>query len=312
MQKWAFGGSGGFPSVSAEAAWDVTIGRADVVVAVVGSGVYLTDPNLASRIWTNPDETPGNGLDDDGNGYVDDLHGWDFFFDDDDPSPDLGNNLDDDGFNGADDQTPHGTFVANCAAGAGDDGYGVCGAAWGCTVMPLKVFTDDGESEEFFIAAAIAYAAAKGADVINLSIVAETPSATVRAAIAEAGERDCVVVASAGNGNSAEPTYPAGEPGVLSVGAADHAFLRPQYVQTFGPRDPSGRAPYSQFGARAVDVVAPGTVFSSSIVNAAFAAADPRFRPGDAFAYPWAGRAPRSRARSWPASRPSSYRATGT
>jgi subtilisin family serine protease len=289
MQKWTFGGADGFASVDAEAAWDVTTGRPDVVVAVVDSGVYLTDPNLASRIWRNPAEVAANGVDDDGNDYVDDVRGWDFFFDDNDPNPDLGNNVDDDGFNGRDDQTPHGTFVANCAAGRGNDGYGVSGAAWDCTVMPLKVFTDDGESEEFFIAAAIDYAAENGADVINLSIVAPTPSATVRAAIARAVERDCVVVSSAGNANTSEPGYPASEPGVLSVGASDHGFLRPDYVQTFGPRDPAGRAPYSQFGARAVDVVAPGTVFSSSVVNAAFAAADPRFRPGDSYAYPWAG-----------------------
>jgi subtilisin family serine protease len=289
MQKWIYGGTSGFASVDAEAGWDVTIGRPDVVVAVIDSGVSPTDPNLASRIWRNPNEVPGNGVDDDDNGYVDDLRGWDFYFDDNDPAPDLGNDVDDDGFNGRDDQTPHGTFVANCAAGGGDDGYGVSGAAWGCTVMPLKVFTDDGESEEFFIAAAIDYAAENGADVINLSIVAPTPSATVRAAIARAAERDCVVVSSAGNANTSEPGYPASEPGVLSVGASDHAFLRPDYVQAFGPRDPAGRAPYSQFGPRAVDVVAPGTVFGSSVVNAAFAAADPRFRPGDAYAYPWAG-----------------------
>ena len=144
----------GDPGINAEAAWDITTGRPDVTIAVVDSGVNLTDSDLAPNIWTNPGEIPGNGVDDDHNGFVDDVHGWDFYSSDNDPNPDLGDGINNDGAGFGDDNTFHGTFAANLAAGRGNDAHGVLGSAWNCKVMSLKIFTDDGGANGFHIAAA--------------------------------------------------------------------------------------------------------------------------------------------------------------
>jgi subtilisin family serine protease len=280
LQRWTFGGVPGNGSVGAEAAWDVTTGRPDVTIAVVDTGVKLGAGDLAVNAWTNPGEVPGNGLDDDRNGYVDDFNGWDFYSGDADPSPDLGNGRDDDGAEGPDSNVFHGTFVASCAAGRGNDGHGVCGASWDCRVMPIKIFTDDGVSDSFQIALAITYAASNGADVVNLSLTVGVSSETLRQAVAYALARDCVVVGAAGNFNNSQPFYPAAYDGVLSVGASDHAFTGSFFVRAWGPGDIDGRAPYSEYGPNAVDVVAPGTVFNAGVISVADAAADSDLKPG--------------------------------
>jgi subtilisin family serine protease len=285
MQRWTFGAAG----VAAEAGWDVTTGRPDVTIAVIDSGVDFEQEDLARNLWANPGEVPGNNRDDDGNAFVDDFNGWDFISGDVDPSPDLGNGRDDDGVDGLDSNVFHGTFSANCAAARGDDGVRACGAAWGCRVLPLKVFTDDGAASTFQIAAAVRYAADNGADVINLSLSTTASSEAMRAGVEYARARDCVVVAAAGNGNSTAPSYPAGFDGVLAVGASDHAFTSPRLVNFWGPGDPDGRAPYSQYGALAVDVVAPGTVFAFSVASVAEAQADPDLRAGETAGYAASG-----------------------
>lgn len=281
LQRWTFGGLPGEPGIGAEAAWDVTTGRPDVAIAIIDSGVSFTPRDLARNIWTNDGEVPGNGVDDDANGFVDDANGWDFIHNDADPRPDLGNNRDDDGVFGPDGNTFHGTFAASCAAARGNDGNGVAGAAWNCRVMPLKVFTDDGSASTFHIAAALRYAADMGADVANLSITTTVDSETLRVGAAYAVARDVVVTAAAGNMNSPTTTYPSGYDGVLSVGASDHAFELPSLIRFWSLGAIGGRAPYSQWGSSAVDVVAPGTVFSATVASVADATSDATLKAGD-------------------------------
>lgn len=252
LQRWVYDGIGTDRNLKAEAAWDVTTGRSDVVLAIIDSGIDLDHPDLAANLWTNPGEIAGNSLDDDGNGFVDDVNGWDFHGDDGDPNPDLGNGIDDDSYGGPDSNVFHGTFSASCAGAVSDNGTGLAGAAWGCKLMALKIFTDDGGASTLDIAEAITYAADNGAEVANMSFGGGF-SSTVQSAVNYAWSLGVVQVASAGNGNSSSAQYPASLLHVISVGASDSGS-----TWGGGSLDIDGRASFSQFGTAAVDVVAPG------------------------------------------------------
>jgi subtilisin family serine protease len=283
LQRWVYNGvtrrRARDVNVNGEAAWDLTTGRPDVVIAVVDSGVLLDHPDLGENIWRNPFEIPGNGIDDDGNHYVDDVNGWDFRGDantihtpskpDNDPNPDLGDKLDNDGDGGRDNFAHHGTFVAGIAAARGNNGIDIAGASWNCRIMPVKVFADDGPTTSRDVAEAIYYAADNGASVINVSIFGFGGNdAAVRGAVRYAVALGVVVVACAGNDNTAEPTFPASFENVLSVGATRFAgdFTG---LPSGGPSAIRKRAPFSQFGPAAVDVVAPGEVFGLSFTSRA-------------------------------------------
>ncbi|MDP9438403.1 MAG: S8 family serine peptidase, partial [Actinomycetota bacterium] len=110
--------------VDAREAWDVTAGNANTVVAVIDTGIDINHTDLKNNVWVNEDEIPGNGTDDDDNGYVDDVNGWDF------------RNEDNTVFDA--DENPHGTHVAGTIAAEGDNGIGVAGVSWRTKVMPLK------------------------------------------------------------------------------------------------------------------------------------------------------------------------------
>jgi subtilisin family serine protease len=224
---------GSVADVRLPAAWNVEKGSPAVRIGVMDTGVDLGHPDLASKIWTNPGEIDGNAVDDDGNGYVDDVHGWDFGDGDDDPNPHAVPDPDaydvDVGF--------HGTFVAAIAAAAPDNGEGIAGAAWNCRVVPLKVVNSAGDITLEAMTEAFAYATAKHLEVLNVSLgtpaepgVAEYFQALVDAATA-AG---VLVVASAGNSGTADPNYPAACEGVLSVAATDETNARASF-SSFGP-----------------------------------------------------------------------------
>ncbi len=253
LQKWAMNGIGSDRNVNAESAWDVTTGRSDVVIAVIDSGIDLDHPDLAANIWTNPGEIPGNGIDDDLNGFIDDVNGWDFRFEDNNPNPDLGDGIDNDFVGGPDSNVFHGTFSASCASAVGNNATGLAGAAWNCKLMAIKIFTDDGGAFVSDIADGITYAANNGADVANMSFGGGF-SSTVQSAVNFSWSQGVVQVASAGNGNSSSAQYPASLAHVISVGATDSGS-----VLGGGSGDIDGRASFSQFGTTAVDVVAPGT-----------------------------------------------------
>ncbi len=263
LGRWTFNGIGSDRNLNAEAAWALTTGRPDVVVAIVDTGMDLDHPDLAPNVWTNSGEIPGNGVDDDGNGYVDDVNGYDFRGNDPDPNPDLGDGIDNDNYAGADSNVFHGTFVSSLAAGRGNDGIGMAGAAWHSSLMACKVFTDDGGALSSDIAEAVVYAADNGASVINLSLGGAF-SSTLQLAVNHAWTAGCVQVASAGNGNSSAPQFPASLPHVLSVGASDSGS-----VYAGGSGDIDGRAWFSQFGPAAVDVVAPGAKLAGASVRSA-------------------------------------------
>lgn len=221
-----------------------------VVVAVVDSGVDFSHPDLAGARWTNVGDSCGDGIDDDGNGYVDDCQGWDFGNEDNEPfSP--GNDA-------------HGTHVAGIIAASAGNGVGIAGLAPGVEIMDLAVQGPGGITGSS-IARAIRYAVDNGADVINLSLGSEpgTPLEAVTPivdAIAHANANGVLVVAAAGNHGvdlSAAPVYPAAvdAPNVFAVGAATPA---------------DGVAAFSNFGSP-VDLFAPGELILSTVPGGEYA-----------------------------------------
>ena len=166
--------------IDAPEAWETTTGSASVTVGVVDSGVAYDHPDLAANIWTNPGEIAGNGIDDDGNRLVDDVHGWDFIDSDNSPRDVVG----------------HGTHVAGTIAARGNNGQGVAGVNWNSSVMPVRACTVDGCATSAIVSAFF-YAAGKGARVVNASLGGPNFSQAMRDVINVSP--DTLFVVSAGN-----------------------------------------------------------------------------------------------------------------
>lgn len=225
--------------IDAREAWATTTGDPRVIVAVIDTGVDISHPDLAGNIWRNPGEIPGNRIDDDRNGYVDDVNGWDF------------HNGDATVFDSATEDA-HGTHVAGTIAALGDNGRGVVGVAPDVTIMPIKFLGGaDGSGSGSAAAAAVAYADANGATVINTSWGGGGGTALRNAIDAATG---AVIVAGAGNlgddMDATTPQFPAawaddryGMPNVLSVASIDRT---------------GAMSSFSNYGARSVDIGAPG------------------------------------------------------
>jgi hypothetical protein len=193
-------------AVNAPEAWARGFIGANVIVAVIDTGVDYSHFELAGNIWTN-DDIAGNGIDDDGNGYIDDFYGWDFAYGDSNPM----------------DVHGHGTHVAGTIAAA-NNGVGATGVAFGAMIMPVQVLDSDGYGSWDAVASGIRYAVDNGADIINLSLGGGYSSA-IASALSYANDMGVFVAAAAGNDGESTPGYPAYHSGdfdnVLSVGAHD-------------------------------------------------------------------------------------------
>jgi subtilisin family serine protease len=223
--------------IDAPEAWDISTGSNDVVIAVVDTGVAYNHPDLSGNIWTNTGETScTDGIDNDGNGYVDDCRGWDFIGDDNDPT----------------DYYSHGTHVSGTIAAVGNNGLGITGVMWKAKIMPLRFLGVSGSGTTADAVSAILYANSKGAHVINNSWGGGGYSQALKDAI---DASSAVVVCAAGNSgsnNDAVPFYPASytSANIISVAASDQNDML---------------AYFSNYGALSVDVAAPGTSIYSSI-----------------------------------------------
>ncbi|MCA2506080.1 S8 family serine peptidase [Microcystis sp. M62BS1] len=237
-QLWGLhntGQNGGTPDADIDApeAWDIQTGNPNLVIGVIDTGVDYNHPDLAGNIWTNPGEIAGDGIDNDGNGYIDDIHGWDFAYNDNDPS----------------DVHGHGTHVSGTIAGKGNNGVGVTGVAWNAKIMPLKFLNDQGSGSTSNAILAINYATAKGVKLTNNSWGGGVYSQALYDAINAAGQAGALFIAAAGNdakNTDTSPSYPASYdlPNIISVAST----TRTDALSSF-----------SNYGLTSVDLGAPGS-----------------------------------------------------
>ncbi|MDO8335357.1 MAG: S8 family peptidase, partial [Candidatus Saccharibacteria bacterium] len=243
--------------IDAPEAWGIYTGNSNAIVAVIDTGVDYAHEDLAANIWTNAGEIPGNGIDDDSNGYIDDDKGWDFSTCADYnsngtcnvPKPEDNNPYDDHG---------HGTHCSGTIGAVGDNGIGVTGVNWGIQIMPLKFINSHGEGSTTDVIKAIEYAVDNGANILSNSWGGDGYSTALREAIVYANVNDVLFVAAAGNNgtnNDLNPFYPASYDvaNVIAVAATDHNDNMPSW---------------SNYGSASVDLAAPGVnVFSTKPGN---------------------------------------------
>ncbi len=194
------------PQVNAAAAWDVSFGNSDVVVAVSDNAVDIDHEDLTNVTWNNPDES-ANGQDSDNNGYVDDVNGYDLADGDNDVRP-------------ASNTTRHGTHVSGTVGGETDNSTGVASLGFGVTVMPIKIGSD-GQQGLSAGTESISYAAENDAHVLNMSWGGQNSSQTMENAVNDAHNAGTMLIAAAGNDGVDTKFYPAGYQNVMSVGATD-------------------------------------------------------------------------------------------
>jgi len=224
--------------IHAQAAWGLTTGSRTVRLAIIDTGIDYLHPDLSANIWRNEKEIPGNGIDDDLNGWIDDVHGYDFVTDDGDPL--------DDGI--------HGTHVAGIAGAVGDNGIGIAGVCWKVSLMAVKTFDESGGGTLAQVIQGIHYATANRAHIINASWGLPTRSRALEDAVRHARQHGVVFIAAAGNEGTETPFYPASMPEVLAIGATDRK---------------DARATFSRAGAN-VDLAAPGDSILSTTPNNRF------------------------------------------
>ncbi|MDD5341308.1 MAG: S8 family peptidase [Patescibacteria group bacterium] len=254
--------------------WGQETGSGSVIVAVIDSGVDISHPDLHDNIWVNQKEIANDGIDNDHNGYIDDLNGWDFIENNNNPTPKFGENC-----LAASTCTKeailHGTLIAGVIGAVGNNGFGTVGLAWTVKIMPLRVLNENGAGDTSDVVRAVNYAIDNGASIINLSFVGDTYDASLEKAVERAYINNILVIAAAGNESSfghsinldSIKMYPVcfqgtnGENIVLGVGASDKN---------------DRLANFSNFGSSCIDVIAPGEDFWGTLLfdanNASFSA----------------------------------------
>ncbi len=229
--------TGGTPNADIDGpeAWDIATGNGDVIIGVIDTGVDYTHEDLKDNMWTNPGEIPGNGIDDDGNGYVDDVYGYDFINNDGDPMDDHG----------------HGTHVAGTIAGVGDNNIGVVGVNWNAKIAGIKFLSANGRGSTVGAINSMVYANNNGISITNNSWGGGPFSQALLDAINAGG----LFVAAAGNASNNTDNvsfYPAAyiSDNIISVAATDHN---------------DALASFSNYGLASVDLAAPGVSILSTV-----------------------------------------------
>ncbi|MFH1219249.1 MAG: choice-of-anchor D domain-containing protein [Candidatus Eisenbacteria bacterium] len=250
-QLWGLnntGQTGGTPGADIDAvrAWDVFKGSDQVLVGVIDTGVDYTHPDLAANIWTNPGEGPvANGVDDDGNGFIDDIHGWDFVNGDNNPMDDHG----------------HGSHCSGTIGAVGDNGVGVTGVNWTVRIAAIKFLDAGGSGSNADAVLAIQYATTIGVKIMSNSWGGGSYSQAMYDAIQAAYSAGILFMAAAGNDgadNDVYPHYPSSYdlPNVVAVAATDNN---------------DNLAYFSCYGLTSVDLGAPGVDILSTAPGSNYA-----------------------------------------
>lgn len=246
------GQSGGTADIDIDApeAWDFSTGSASVVVGVVDTGIQYNHPDLAANMWTNPGEIAANGVDDDGNGVIDDVHGYNAQAENGDPRDDNG----------------HGTHVAGTIGAVGNNSAGVVGVNWNVKLMALRFLGANGSGSLADAIAALQYAVVMKNRGVNLRVLNNSwggspPGPSLEAAIEATADAGIVFVAAAGNESNDNDVIPLSPgnvrlPNVISVAALTRT---------------GALASFSNFGATTVDVAAPGVSIVSTYPTSAYA-----------------------------------------
>ncbi|MFC1502634.1 S8 family serine peptidase [bacterium] len=240
-RQWSMKNDGTYPSshpgkadadIDMDDAWQWEQGSTSAVGAILDSGCKLDHPEFAGRIWKNSGDLTVNGADDDGNGYIDDMTGWDFANDDNNPADDHG----------------HGTNVAGIAGATGNNSNGYAGVDWNCKLMVCKILNSENWGYYSWWIAAIEYAVANGAHAMNMSVGGSSFSAALQDAVNLAYQNDITICACMMNEDNDAPYYPAAYANTIAVGATDTDDTR---------CDPFFWGGGSNWGNH-IDVVAPG------------------------------------------------------
>ncbi len=245
--------------IKAPAAWERTFSAPNVVVAVIDSGIQINHPDLRDNIWLNKEEIPDNGIDDDKNGFIDDLYGWDFVSGDNDPSP---NFLENEPW--TEGGLSHGTVVSGIIAGRGNNREGISGIAWETKLMPLKILNEVGAGNIRDVVRAIDYAVLNGADIINLSFVGLNYNNSLQAAIERAYNKGVLIVAAAGNEHSDGEGYDVNINPLYPV-CHDGSFGQNMVIGVAATDTLDQKASFSSFGSNCIDISAPGVSFFSTV-----------------------------------------------
>ena len=233
----SYGSLWGMTNIKAPTAWNTTTGPANLVVGIIDTGIDRNHPDLVDNIWVNPGEA-ANGLDDDGNGYVDDLYGWDFAYGDNNPS----------------DVDGHGTHTAGTVGARGNNGVGVAGVNWQVKLVALKFLDDTGSGYTSNAILAMQYANRMGIKITNNSWGGGGFSQGLYDAINASKANNHLFVAAAGNSNvnnDTTPSYPA-------------SYNLDNVISVASITSTDARSSFSNYGKTSVDIGAPGSSILST------------------------------------------------
>ncbi len=247
-----FGSLYGMTKISAPTAWDLTTGNANTVVAVIDTGSKYTHEDLAANIWTNSGEINNNGVDDDGNGFVDDFYGYDFFYNDSNP-------LDENG---------HGTHVSGTIGAVGNNALGVVGVNWNVRIMTIKIYDNDGYgTTAAMLINAYNYVRLMKNRGINIRVTNNSYSGCDEACGYDQATKDALDAL--------------GDAGVLNVFAAGNdarnidfnqafpaSYTSPGIVTVASSNSTDDRSGFSNWGVTSVDIAAPGSGILSTVMSA--------------------------------------------